>query len=95
MFSVLMDPAALGERSAFEAEALAWIDWVQASPPRAGFGPVLVAGDAERASRARRTAEGVPVDTTTWQEILAAATKLGVDAAKVNAAAGVQGLGPA
>jgi uncharacterized oxidoreductase len=95
MFSVLMDPAALGERSAFEAEALAWIDWVQASPPRAGFGPVQVAGDAERASRARRTAEGVPVDTTTWQEILAAATKLGVDAAKVNAAAGVQGLGPA
>nr|MBP6764448.1 Ldh family oxidoreductase [Rubrivivax sp.] len=93
MFSVLMDPAALGDRSAFEAEALAWIDWVQASPARAGFGPVQVAGDAERASLARRSAQGVPVDATTWQEILDAATKLGVDAAMVNAAAGLQGAG--
>jgi len=50
---------------------------------------VQLAGDAERASRARRKAEGVPVDTTTWQEILAAATKLGVPAAQVNAAAGL------
>jgi uncharacterized oxidoreductase len=89
MFSVLMDPAALGERSAFEAEALAWLDWVQASPPREGFGPVQVAGDAERASRALRTAQGVPVDATTWQEILAAATKLGVNAEQVNALAGI------
>ena len=40
---------------------------------------MLIAGEPERAHRARRTAEGVPVDATTWQEILAAATKLGVD----------------
>ena len=37
--------------------------------------------------RARRTAEGVPVDATTWPEILDAATKLGVDAAAVQATA--------
>ena len=89
MFSVLVDPAALGDRAAFEHEALAFIDWVKASPPREGFGPVCVAGEPERASRARRTVEGVPVDATTWREILEAATKLGVDPVQVHAAAGL------
>ena len=89
MFSVLVDPAALGDRETFEHEALAFIDWVKASPPRAGFDPVRVAGEPERASRVRRSAEGVPVDANTWQEILAAAGKLGVDAGAVQAAAGL------
>ena len=89
MFSVLVDPAALGDRETFEHEALAFIDWVKASPPREGFDPVRVAGEPERASRARRSAEGVPVDANTWQEILAAAGKLGVDAGAVQAVAGL------
>ena len=87
MFSVLVDPAALADRAGFEAEALAFIDWVRASPPREGFDGVLIAGEPERAHRARRSAEGVPVDATTWQEILDAARKLGVDAAAVQATA--------
>jgi uncharacterized oxidoreductase len=66
-----------------------FLNWVQASPPREGFdGPVQVAGDAERASKARRSAEGVPVDRTTWSEILVAADKLGVGADRVREAAG-------
>jgi len=89
MFSVLVDPAALADRTAFEAETLAFIDWVKASPPREGFDAVQIAGEPERAWRARRTAEGVPVDATTWQEILAAAGKLGVDPAAVQADAGL------
>lgn len=89
MFSVLLDPAALGNRAAFEQEALAFIDWARASPAREGFDPVCVAGDPERASRARRSAEGVPVDAATWQEILAGAAKLGVDPQAVQAAAGL------
>ena len=89
MLSVLIDPAALTDRAAFEAEALAFIDWVKASPAREGFGAVQMAGEPERASRARRSAEGVPVDGTTWQEILGAAQKLGVEAVRVNASAGL------
>ena len=89
MLSVLVDPSALGERSVFEEQALAFLEWVQASPPRAGFGAVQVAGDAERASRAQRTAQGVPVDGTTWEEILEAGAKLGVARSDVNAAAGL------
>ncbi len=87
MFSVLLDPHKLGAHERFAAEARAFIDWVQASPPRAGFEPVQVSGDAERAMLARRSAHGVPVDATTWQEILDAATRLGVDAQTVDKAA--------
>ncbi len=89
MFSVLVDPAMLADRAAFEVEALGFIDWVKASPPREGFGPVQLAGEPERAWRAQRMAEGVPVDATTWQEILAAAGQLGVDPVQVQAAAGL------
>ena len=87
MLTVLIDPAASASRAAWEREALAFIDWVKASPPRAGFDRVRVAGDPERESRARRIAEGVPVDAATWQEILAAAGRLGVDPAAVQRAA--------
>ena len=89
MFSVLLDAAALGGADTFEQQAHAFLDWVQASPARDGFGPVQVAGDAERAHRAARTAQGVAVDATTWQEILDAAQSLGVAPTAVNAAAGV------
>jgi len=41
--------------------------------------------------RARRTAQGVPVDATTWQEILDAAGKLGVNPADVQSDAGLAG----
>ena len=87
MFSVLLDPHKLGAHDRFVAEAQAFIDWVQASPPREGFAPVQVSGDAERATLAQRTAQGVPVDSTTWQEILDAASRLGVDAQAVAKAA--------
>jgi hydroxycarboxylate dehydrogenase B len=89
MLSVLIDPGALADRAAFEAEAQTFLAWAQASPPRDGFPPVMVAGDPERATKAERSAHGVPVDRTTWQEILDAAVKLGVDPAAVNADAGL------
>jgi len=89
MFSVLLDPARLGDEAGYHHEVLAFIDWVKSSPPRAGFDAVQVAGEPERATKAQRTAHGVPVDSTTWQEILDAAQKLGVDAGEVKALAGV------
>jgi uncharacterized oxidoreductase len=89
MFSVLLDPASLTDRSAFEQEVVAFIDWVKASPAREGFDAVLIAGEPERAWRAKRSAEGVPVDAATWQEILGAAGKLGVEPTRVNSLAGL------
>ena len=35
-----------------------------------------IAGEPERDTRARREMEGIPVDETTWSEIVAAGAKL-------------------
>lgn len=88
MLSVLIDPAALGDRAAFEREAEAFVRSLLDAPAREGFERVLIAGDPERANRARRAADGVPVDATTWQQILRAAGSLGVDPQRVERAAG-------
>ena len=80
MLTVLIDPDSLGGRDAFEAEAEAFVRWVTASPAREGFGPVRLAGDPERETRARRETEGVPVDAETWRQILAAGESVGVAA---------------
>jgi hydroxycarboxylate dehydrogenase B len=87
MLSILLDPAALGAQDHFEAEAQAFLDWMKASPPREGHEAVLAAGEPERALKAHRLAEGIPVDRTTWSEILQAATNLGVSAQAVERAA--------
>jgi uncharacterized oxidoreductase len=90
MLTVLIDPAKITDRAAYESEALTFVDWVTASPPREGFDRVRLAGEPERESRARRLKAGVPVDGTTWQEILNAAGKLGVDPERVHAEAGLR-----
>lgn len=89
MLTVLIDPRALGDAAAWEREAMAFVDWVKASPPREGFPPVRVAGEPERASKAARLVGGVPVDLTTWQQILDAARALGVPQDRVLEAAGL------
>jgi len=89
MFSVLLDPAALADRAAFEQEALAFLEWVSASPVRDGFDAVHIAGDPERACRIDRTANGVPVDANSWREILQAAKRLGLEPAEIDRLAGV------
>ena len=78
MLTILIDPAQLGTQSAFEQEALAFVDWLQAGPVAPGFESVLIAGEPERAYRAQRQEEGIAVDAQTWQEIVGAGLKVGV-----------------
>ena len=84
MLTILLDPARLAHSPTFQREMQACLDWIKASPPQAGYERVQVAGDPERATRARRLTEGIPVDKTTWGEILATAKKLGVDPSALN-----------
>ncbi len=89
MLTILIDPQRLGDGAAIGAEMRAFLDWVKASPPQPGVDHVRVAGDPEREARARRLAEGIPVDHATWNELLAAAAELGRDPAELNRLAGV------
>jgi uncharacterized oxidoreductase len=78
MLTVLIDPARLGTRTAFEQEARAFVDWLRQSPPGEGFDAVQIAGEPERAARAARERDGIRLDDTTWAEIVAAGEKVGV-----------------
>ena len=81
MFSIIVDPMALGTAENLATEMERFVAGYAASPPADGVERVLVAGEPERAWKARRLAEGIPVDATTWDEIVGAARKVGVDAA--------------
>ena len=77
MLTILIDPAKLGTQAAFEQEAVAFVDWLQAGPAAPGFDAVQIAGDPERATRAQREVNGIAVDDQTWQEMVAAGRKVG------------------
>jgi uncharacterized oxidoreductase len=84
MLTIVIDPKKIADQASFQQQMQSCLDWIKASPPQPGVERVLVAGEPERASRAKRLAEGVPVDHATWKEILAAAEKLGVQPSTLN-----------
>jgi len=90
MLSIVLDPKAVADLATFEREARAFLDWVSASPARAGYDKVRLAGEPEREWRSKRLAEGIPVDANSWNEILGAAARLKVDPAKINRLAGIK-----
>jgi uncharacterized oxidoreductase len=77
MLSVIVDPAAFDAPDA-EAEADAFIEWVKASPLAAGAERLYAPGEPERATRAEREANGIPVDPETWRQIREAALSAGL-----------------
>ena len=89
MLSILIDPGKLGSAEHLNAEVEAFVAWYAASPPVAGLDRVKVAGEPERQRKAERLANGTPVDTVTWREILDAGTKVGLDPAELARIAGV------
>lgn len=86
MFSIVLDPARFGDRGWMERETEALIAWVKSSPPRPGVEEVMIAGEPERKSRAKRRQDGIPVDANTWKELIAAAREAGVPAQLIPAA---------
>ena len=79
MLTVIIDPNAFGSRALFEQEVDRFTGWVKASPPATGVEAVMVPGDPERKARAERSANGLPIDDVTWEEILAAGELVGLD----------------
>jgi len=79
MLAFIVDPDRLVNPDWFRTEIEAIIDYVTASPPVGVSEPVLLPGDPERQQRAKRIAEGVPIDSATWAQISEAARGLGLD----------------
>jgi uncharacterized oxidoreductase len=89
MFSIVVDPARLAGVDWLRREVDGFVGYVKASPPVDASRPVLVPGDPERLSSQERSRAGIPLDTTTWNEIVAAGEVMGVTRAEAERLAGV------
>ena len=90
MLAFLVDPARLVDQDWLRAEIDATFAYVKSSPPADPAHPVIVAGDSERTRKEERLRDGIPIDQTTWCEILAAGESLGLTASR---AAEITGAG--
>ena len=66
---IALDPAAFAATHDFEDQAEAFCAALAATEPARGFDAVLVPGEIERRTRARRAHEGVPLPAATWSEL--------------------------
>ena len=66
---VALDVEAFVPREEFEAQAEAFCAELAATAPAQGFDEVLVPGEIERRTRARRAHEGIPIPAATWSEL--------------------------
>ena len=89
MLSIVIDPQRLVDQAWMQSEIDALIDYVKSSAAADPQQPVMVAGDPERKSQAQREREGIPVDPTTWEELLAAGEQLGLSRAQAQSLAEV------
>lgn len=78
MLSIVIDPARLGTLANLSAEAEEYIRWVRQSPVAEGVDRVRMPGEPEEEHRAERGRNGIPIDVTTWAEIVGAGGHVGV-----------------
>jgi len=78
MLSVILDPAALQSVESFSTEIHNFIEHVKSSRTVSPDGEILMPGEPEARTRARKMHDGIEIDVTTWSQILATARSLGV-----------------
>jgi hydroxycarboxylate dehydrogenase B len=66
---IALDPGAFVTYDDFEDETEAFCAALAGTKPAHGFDAVLVPGEPERRTRARRAQEGVPIPAATWSEL--------------------------
>ena len=89
MFSVLVDPNKMGTGENLAREMEVYVAWHTGSPKNAQTEKLMIAGEPERISKAKRLAGGIPIDPTTWKEIIGAGAKVGLKQSDVELAAGL------
>ena len=85
MLSIILDPSAVGDLAAYDAEVTAMIDYIYASKAAQGVEKVLIPGDPERQSLAARSTNGIDIDDNSWQDITNAANTAGLSTDDIKA----------
>ena len=78
MLSVYVDPKAMNDGHDGVSMVTDYINWVRDCPPADPNAPVMIPGDPERKARADRMANGMPLSTETWENILASGGLVGL-----------------
>ena len=78
IFVMALDPEQFGGVEALTSSFGVLVDWVKRPPYQDGVDEVLVAGEPERRTQAAREADGVPLDDTTWEQMVEAAASVNV-----------------
>jgi uncharacterized oxidoreductase len=78
---IAIDPTVFGRRPEYGAAADEVLARIKAVPPASGFSEVLLPGEPEARTRARRLADGVPLPEKTWEALVETGRRLGVDVA--------------
>ncbi|MEN3288243.1 MAG: hydroxycarboxylate dehydrogenase, partial [Bradyrhizobium sp.] len=86
MLAFYIDPKVVDPANFFDGEITRYTDFIRATKPVAGVDRVLVPGDTERATRAERTKNGVPLPDDTWAAIVNTAREVGVSEASIQRA---------
>jgi uncharacterized oxidoreductase len=68
-----------------------FVGYVKGSPPADPASPVLVPGDPERRSRKLRGQTGIPLDSATWEALVAAGEAMGVTRSRTEEVAAPRG----
>ncbi len=88
MLATVIDLSKLGDAGKIASDIQAVKAHVKSARPAPGFDDVLTPGEPERRYSAKRMADGIEVDDTTWRDIRAAAETLGISAEAFDRAVG-------
>jgi len=83
MLSIVIAPEVYTGASELAAEIRRYLAFVKSSRPRTEGGAVMLPGEPERRTRARRLAEGIPLDANTIKQLSEAARRVGVPDAEI------------
>jgi uncharacterized oxidoreductase len=81
MLSIYLDYSRFAAEAEFEAEVRRFIDFVRSSEQLDPSRPILMPGEIEEQTKARRLADAIELDETTWSQICKTAESLGVPVA--------------
>ena len=76
--SIAIDPAPFTDHDVYIEEIKRYSDWVTGSPPKDPDGKVLLPGDVEHQTREQRGREGIPLDPSTWDQIVESGESVGL-----------------
>ena len=93
MLATVIDASRLGGVEAIGCSVEATKAHIRGSRVAPGFDEILLPGEPERRSAEKRHREGIPVDDTTWRDIRAAASSLGITDAELDQAVGSNATG--